>query len=130
MKHAIHMLKSVTDGQMNSFLITTESGKVIAIDGGRREDADYFLRYLRELTGTQVPHVDAWFLTHPHCDHIDAFMEIMEKHEGELTVDRVYFNFPSAYFMTLEPDYSAADTIGEFYACLPHFADKVCFCFG
>lgn len=130
MRNAIHMLKSVTNGQTNSFLITTASGKVIAIDGGHREDADYFLSYLREITNSHIPHLDAWFLTHPHNDHIDAFMEIMEKHPDALSLDRVYFNFPSAYFMTLEPDYSAADTINEFYACLPHFADKVCFCSG
>ena len=52
MTNAIHMLKSVTNIQMNSFIITTESGKVIAIDGGQRANAAYFLEYLRELTGT------------------------------------------------------------------------------
>ena len=46
MKNAIHMLHSITNTQMNSFLITTASGKIIAIDGGLRGDALYFLEYL------------------------------------------------------------------------------------
>ena len=34
MKNTIHMLDAVTGTQMNSFIITTEGGKVIVIDGG------------------------------------------------------------------------------------------------
>lgn len=130
MKNAIHMLKSVTDIQMNSFLIVTPSGKVIAIDGGHRQDAAYFLSYLREVTGKEIPHIDAWFLTHPHNDHVDAFLEIMEHHRQALTLDKVYFNFPSARFMLLEPDRSAAQTVEDFTRSLPLFADKVAFCSG
>lgn len=129
MKNAIHMLKSVTNIQMNSFIITTESGKIIAIDGGFRQDAPYFLEYLRELTGEDTPHIDAWFLSHPHCDHIYAFIEIMENHFNALTVGTVYFNFPSIQFIiNKEPD--EEKTLKEFFALLPRFADKVCICSG
>ena len=34
MKNSIHMLASVDGGQMNSFIVTTEGGAVIVIDGG------------------------------------------------------------------------------------------------
>ena len=37
MKNTIHMLKSVTNTQMMSFVITTEDGKVMLIDGGWRQ---------------------------------------------------------------------------------------------
>ena len=129
MKNAIHMLHSITNTQMNSFLITTASGKIIAIDGGLRGDALYFLEYLRSLTGQEVPHIDVWFLTHPHLDHIDAFMEIMEHHREELTVGEIRFGFPSREFMALE-DKSAVQTMTEFYEILPLFADKVRFTSG
>ncbi len=129
MKNAIHMLKSTTDIQMNSFLITTEDGKIIAIDGGFREDAPYFLEYLRTLTGETVPHIDAWFLTHPHCDPIHAFIEIMENRFREMTVGTVYFNFPSVQFIAREEPHEEK-TMREFHAQLYKFADKVCICSG
>ena len=129
MKNAVHMLKSVTNIQMNSFLITTEYGKVIAIDGGHRQDARYFIDYLQEVTGASVPHLDAWFLTHPHNDHVDAFLEVMENHSDEISVERVYFNFPSVHFLAKESE-ETDKTLMEFYACLPRFADKIRFCSG
>ena len=128
MKNAIHLLQSQKGSQMQSLLITTEEGRVIAVDGGWRQDADYFISYLKELTGNEVPHIDAWFLTHSHQDHIDAFLEIMQNKRDQLTVDKIYYNFPSIQYFTRveEPDASAAKTATEFYASLPLFADKVC----
>lgn len=128
MKNAIHLLQSQKGSQMQSLLITTEEGCVIAVDGGWRQDADYFISYLKELTGNEVPHIDAWFLTHSHQDHIDAFLEIMQNKRDQLTVDKIYYNFPSIQYFTRveEPDASAAKTATEFYEALPLFADKIC----
>ena len=56
--------------QMMSFLITTPNGKVIAIDGGNKQDTEYFHGYMEALLGGK-PHIDFWFLTHPHDDHTD-----------------------------------------------------------
>ena len=39
-KNSIIMLDSVTGTQMNSFIITTEDGKVLVMDGGFAQDAD------------------------------------------------------------------------------------------
>ena len=39
-QNAIHMLKSVTDTIGDSFIITTEDGKVIVIDGGHNTETD------------------------------------------------------------------------------------------
>ena len=64
-KNAIHMLKSVEDAIGDSFIITTEDGKVIVIDGGYKFETDYFIQYLRAVTGQLVPKIDVWFLTHP-----------------------------------------------------------------
>ncbi len=126
--NAIHMLKSVTNIQMNSFVITTADGKLIILDGGQRPNAEYLLNYLRELTGEAIPHIDAWFLTHAHNDHVDAFLEILQNHPGAVTFDKVYMNFPSAQFFARGkgPDMSAVGTAQEIYDALPLYADKLC----
>ena len=125
MKNEIHMLKSVTGRQMNSFIITCESGKVIAIDGGWREDAEYFLNYLREVTGEEKPKIDAWFLSHSHSDHVNLFFEVIDKYRDAVEMGRIYYNFPSVQFLEKE-DKDAAETAREFYEKLPVFADKIC----
>ncbi len=125
MKNAIHMLVSRQNRQMNSFVITTEGGKVIVIDGGWTEDADILVPYLQKVTGQEVPHIDAWFLTHPHYDHVDAFLEIVNNRRDAVDFDRVYYNFPSVKFMA-QGDKDAVKTSSLFYEALPRFADKIC----
>lgn len=125
MKNEIRMLAAVKGSQMNSFILTTEDGKVIVIDGGYRSDADNLLENLRSVTGKEIPHVDAWFLSHAHCDHIDAFMELTEHYADSFTLGTVYFHFPSVQFIRRgEP--REVHTAEEFYALLPRFADKIC----
>ena len=124
MKNSIHMLASVDGGQMNSFIITTEGGAVIVIDGGENNDAANLIEHLKALTGKEIPHIDAWILSHPHADHICAFLQIMETMPSAVTVGKVYWNFPSADFIAgLQPwkDESPA----RFYRDLPLFADKL-----
>ena len=43
MKNAIHMLKSVTNTIGNSFVVTSDDGKVVVMDGGFATETDYFL---------------------------------------------------------------------------------------
>lgn len=78
-------LPEQTHSQMMSYVIRTPGGKVIAIDGGTVGDADYMRKFLLELGG----HVDAWFFTHPHSDHVSAPIAIMKDPQG-MTVDRIY----------------------------------------
>lgn len=66
------------------YIIKTTNGKVIVIDGGREESVDNLKEQIEILGGK----VDAWFLTHPHVDHVEAFMKIIE--EGDIPVERVY----------------------------------------
>lgn len=122
--NAIHMLKSVTDTICNSFIVTTEDGKLIVIDGGYESETEYFLSYLKQVAGTGTPHIDAWFLTHPHSDHVNCFFDVMQHHLGEVDAERVYLNFPSRGFFEGDDD-SAAQTIDDFCRVLPLIADKV-----
>ena len=123
MKNTITQLNSVGGGQMNSYVITTAEGAVLVVDGGYRNDAENLLSDLREVTGAEIPHVDGWFLSHAHGDHIEAFIEIVENHWDKLTVGKVYYNFPSEQFLCREPHYGRC--ILDFNRLLPVFADKV-----
>jgi len=123
-KNAIHILKSVTDTIGNSFIITTEDGKLIVMDGGVASETDYFISYLKQVAGCDKPHIDAWFLSHPHDDHVSVFFNMLDNHYGEFEVDRVFLNFPSREYLA-EEDESAADSMEWFYRVLPKFADKM-----
>jgi len=123
MKNTIHMLKSVTDTICNSFIITTEDNKIIVIDGGHYSECAYFLPYLKQVAGTGHPHVDAWFLSHPHDDHIEVFYDIVENHADEVTIGKVYANFPSKLFFAGNDEY-AERIVAEFQRLLPRFAES------
>ncbi len=131
MKNTLYQLNTVTGTQMNSYIITTADNKVIVIDGGFNEDAENMLDYLRRLTGETLPHVDAWFFSHAHCDHISCFLEIAEKHWDELTVGKIYYNFPSIQYCARESAWGGYDAVIErFMADLPIFADRVVTMYG
>lgn len=122
-QNAIHMLRSVTDTIGDSFIITTEDGKVIVIDGGHTTETDAFLQKLRAVTGERVPHIDAWFLSHAHDDHCEVFLELATHRPGEVTFDRVYANFPDASFYEGVDDWAV--TISDAYnRLLPVLKDK------
>ncbi|MDD4773724.1 MAG: MBL fold metallo-hydrolase, partial [Eubacteriales bacterium] len=115
-KNILYQLASQTMSQMMSYVIETDDGKTIVIDGGLRADCDYLLDY---IGGT----IDAWILTHPHSDHIDAFMEAVVKHPGALEGTDIYYNFPPAsYIKRYEPE--SYHTIEEFNRLLPAFAGR------
>lgn len=122
-QNAIHMLKSVTDTICDSFIITTEDGKVIVIDGGHKTETDYFVEYLKAATGQRKPHIDAWFLSHPHDDHCEVFLEVAE-HRSCVSFDKVYANFPEASFYDGYDEWCVA-IITEFDRLKPAFSDKV-----
>lgn len=121
-QNAIHMLRSVTDTIGDSFIITTEDGKVIVIDGGHKTETDYFVEYLKAVTGRRKPHIDAWFLSHAHDDHCEVFLEVAE-HRREVTFDKVYASFPQADFYEGVDDW-AFTVLTDYYRLLPTFADK------
>lgn len=85
----LHFLKSVTNTINNSLIFQSEAS-VIVFDGGMVSEAEYLHDYLVALGG----HVDAWFLTHAHNDHVCAICEILTKYD-DVTVDKVCYRFPS-----------------------------------
>ncbi len=84
--------------QNMSYVLITRNKKVVVIDGGYEtadSDAEYLISFLKEKTGKTVPNIDAWIFTHPHDDHIGAFMSIAQNYATSLTVSKLYYNFPT-----------------------------------
>ncbi len=99
--------------QMESYVMKSADGKIIVIDGG------YFIsdgEYLKNFLSYHGNHVDSWFLTHPHSDHVGALTWILSN-QGDLIIDKIYTSFPPlGWVQTNEP--AAAHNIIEFDAAL------------
>ncbi|MBQ8294985.1 MAG: MBL fold metallo-hydrolase [Clostridia bacterium] len=133
MENAIYMLcgadEEIEDWHdqdlLNSFIITSKSGKVVVIDGGHRFNAGHLIKRLKEITGEEKPHIDAWFLTHLHEDHINAFLEVMEKRADDVEVERIYHHFTTDIAIQMREGQNCTLTFLDFYRDLPKFKDKV-----
>ena len=57
-------------------LFVTDSGKLIAVDGGYLNDGEGFVELLEKYSDGKKPVVDLWIITHPHGDHYGAIKTI------------------------------------------------------
>lgn len=69
------------------FLTIEDSAKetLILIDGGTKGNE----QQVRDVINAAGGHVDAWFITHYHSDHVSAFNKIYADPKG-ITIDKVY----------------------------------------
>jgi beta-lactamase superfamily II metal-dependent hydrolase len=82
-----------------SYVLRSCRGKIIVVDGGMQGDAEYLRGFLAPLGN----HVDAWFISHPHPDHVDALTAIL-KNPGQLRLDHIYASMPDeAWIAEHEP---------------------------
>lgn len=88
-KFVLWQLPSQTPSQMNSYVLQSDKGKVIVIDGGTAGDAGYLKGFLAAL-GNRV---EAWFVSHPHSDHVDAITMLLNN-PGGLTINKMYGSIP------------------------------------
>lgn len=117
----LYQLHSYGGVQMMSYVLRTQKGSLIVIDGGNTIDGPRLLAFLQALSPDRKPEVAAWFLTHAHLDHIDAFMDIINHHGEEITVHKLYYRFPAADFFDRYEAWQA-HTIHAFEALLPRVA--------
>ena len=82
-------LPSGTPSQNMSYVIRTIQGRVVVVDGGNQGDAEYLRGFLAALGNRVV----AWFVSHPHPDHVDALTAILES-PGLLEIERIYGSIP------------------------------------
>ncbi|MBQ8408369.1 MAG: MBL fold metallo-hydrolase [Clostridia bacterium] len=81
------------------YLIVTDGGRLIMIDGGFDEDAEALISLMKETTGQEKPTVDLWIVTHPHGDHYYALRRIAaeEALRKQITVKELIFRFPAEF---------------------------------
>lgn len=85
-----YLLGNTSHSQMFGCVIKTKN-KTIVIDGGTCKDSKQLVNFLKNESDS---HVDAWFFTHPHHDHIGCFVDI-KKNWPCIAVDKIYYHFPS-----------------------------------
>ena len=95
--------------QGNSYVFRTDSGKIIVMDGGVGPESGY----LRGFLGALGNEVEAWFISHPHSDHIESLNEILKKPDG-LKIQSVYHSeFSPEFYNKVEP--GSRGLTAEFY---------------
>ena len=85
----ILMLANQSESQMMSYIITTKNKKLIVVDGGLDLDAEH----LRQAIIARGGKVSAWFISHPHSDHVGALVKLINDGLQEISIDAVYYNF-------------------------------------
>ena len=81
------------------YVIVTENGKLIVIDGGCPNDTEDFLALIEANAGGEKPVVDLWIITHPHSDHHGVIDRIAKNPEllGRITVKEILYRFPEEF---------------------------------
>ncbi len=75
---------NVNGQQEMCYTLTTDGGLVI-IDGGWPEEEERLRRIIADYGSC----VEAWILTHPHDDHISAFLDIYKDPQG-ISIHHIY----------------------------------------
>lgn len=113
---SLMQMTNVGDAQMMAYILKTKEGNVIVIDGGNSDDTDR----LREILAQHGNHVAAWWITHPHGDHISALVDILENRKG-ITIDTIYHSrFSEAH---LNRESGSAAKAKRFYELLDNLTD-------
>ena len=98
---AMYQMAPCSNTQMMGYVVRTSDNRLYCIDGGTPAETETFLSLCRAAISCpdgEKLHIDGWFLTHPHNDHIDVFMETVRKHLDTVEIGQVYYNFPSTEY--------------------------------
>ena len=104
-------LLQVADDKTNTmgYVIRTNDGKTVVIDGGSKDDAAYLVWLLKTRYG--VSSVDAWYVTHEDDNHTGALESILD--DGSLTIGKIYYNFQAGSTGSLKTKLTAAANAEE-----------------
>ena len=100
-KTEIYQLQPHSGMLMECYVIKTPNDKIIVIDGGH----DYYMehpylpsaiRAILDKNEGDYFEIEAWFLSHGHCDHYGEFLMMMKEYsqESNYKVNNFYFDFP------------------------------------
>ncbi len=81
------------------YVIKTDNGKTIVVDGGDRLDADPFYNLLLNNSENGKVNVDYWIITHPHGDHYYCLLEMSKRKNvfDNVTVKNIVYMFPEDF---------------------------------
>lgn len=65
-------------------------GRFVIFDGGNK---DYVYSVLKEQNKLSKITIAAWFISHPHSDHHNAFNRFVNSYSGEVNIETVVFNY-------------------------------------
>ena len=102
-------LPSQVDTIGNSYVLQTDGGRLVVMDGGMKDETLFLKGFLAAL-GNEV---EAWFISHPHNDHMGALTEILKK-PGDLKIKKIYHSRFSDSLLSAEHPYDSYAR--EFYA--------------
>ncbi|MBQ8213730.1 MAG: MBL fold metallo-hydrolase [Clostridia bacterium] len=113
-----------------SYAIRLSDRRFIVIDGGwaMKDACDNLYECLTEDTNGEKPVIAAWILTHPHPDHYHCFDYFMERHENDVIVEKVMFNFPEYDDLEHYPhltESASANTDTSAYVHVPIFLARL-----
>lgn len=96
--------------QVMFYTIKSPDGKLAVIDGGTKD----YEAYVRQVLAQEGNMVDTWIITHPHEDHIGAFIEIM-KNPGDISVSKIYtIDIDYDYYKSVAQEVDRIDIYDEF----------------
>lgn len=95
----------------NSYVFLTKGGKVIVMDGGTAEEE----MTLRGFVGALGGEVEAWFISHPHQDHMGALSSILADMQ-DMKIKHIYHSRISEAVRLGEKD--CAEDCSTFYSRL------------
>ena len=108
----LYQMNNNSHSQMMGYVLKNDN-TVIVIDGGTEQDAAALENLLLSLGGR----VDAWFITHAHCDHVMALATVLRRKKIE--IGTLYYNFPN---LQLLHDYEIKE---RRFGCADAFFDSV-----
>ena len=111
-RFTLWQLPSQGPTQMMSYVLKSTGGKVLVVDGGMICDGNYLRDFLEERGN----HIDGWFITHPHQDHVDALTWILSN-PGNLKIDQIYLSFPALEWVE-QYGGGTTNTLKKFYAAM------------
>ena len=79
-----------------TYIIRLEDGRFVIIDGGEGEydEIEHTMDILNEQNALDgKPVIAAWFITHAHSDHFNGFIQMMDKHGDDITVERLVYDW-------------------------------------
>lgn len=103
----------------NSYVFRTNGGKVIVMDGGFPEE-EFTLRGFLGALGNEV---EAWFISHPHDDHMGALWEILKQGTQDLRIKAIYHS--SLIDKVIDAESTEAEKTRDFYERLSKCDSKV-----